>query len=80
HQGSLDNNYKEQKEKDPEIFRQSMGALVKAGVRVILAEWQLYPRPMDRGTQTGTLADLNIQYLSGKDGKMLEAMRNAAQA
>ncbi|WP_146118189.1 S8 family peptidase, partial [Phyllobacterium myrsinacearum] len=79
-QGSLDNNYKEAKEKDPEIFRQSMSALVKAGVRVILAEWQLYPRPKDRGTHTGTLADLNIQYLGGKDGKMLQAMRDAAQA
>ncbi|MGG2419744.1 S8 family serine peptidase, partial [Ralstonia pseudosolanacearum] len=109
-QASLDNNFREPKEKDPEIFRQSMQALMREQVKVILGEWQLQPVPnsvknvLDQvrfKQRNVTLSDqekadlrqktkqqgydlgrgqqyLNFQYEGGKDGKILETMREAA--
>lgn len=86
-QGSLDNDHKEQKEKDPEIFRKSMEALVQSGAQVILGEWQLQPRPLTNPDGTpatpqnqGAVFDLKRQYESGEGGKILTAMEDAAKA
>ncbi len=78
-QGSLDNNVIEAKEKDPELFRQSMQELVKAGAQVILLEMQLLPKPRNADTQ-GWFVDLMRQYAGGKGGTLLTAMEDAAKA
>ncbi|WP_260396857.1 autotransporter outer membrane beta-barrel domain-containing protein [Variovorax sp. KBW07] len=78
-QGSLDSKVIEQKEKDPELFNQSMKGLLANGVRIILHEWQIAPQPADVKIKGG-LANLTTQYLGGKDGKILNGMRDAASA